>query len=350
MIRPAMALAAAAILAPAAGAFTPALPTDNTALFDGRPADFYMHVDRDFEGRKTTPWDGGAYGFKRNPERFGGNVILTKFHEGIDIRPVRRDAAGEPLDDVRAIESGTVVHASNEARDSNYGKYIVMEHRVEGAPVYSVYAHLAEVYAAAGRRVEKGARIGRMGYTGAGIDRRRAHLHLEIALLWHDGFEGWHDTHFKLPNKHGIYNGMNLMGIDAAAFYVQQREDPSLTLPQFIKSLDPFFRVRIPASADFQLPRRYPWLVSGEPGNARSWLVSFSAAGIPVALEASPAAAEVPRLEWAKPSKIPYAKATRSLLDGSPGSPRLGDSGHKLLQLLSWNPATAPAPPTVEGN
>ncbi len=345
MIRLAMLLAAAATFAPAAGAFSPVLPTDNTALFGGHPEDFYMHVDRDFEGQKTAPWDGGTYGFQRNPERLGGKVVLTKFHEGIDIKPARRDAAGEPLDEVRAIESGTVVHASSDAKDSNYGKYIVVEHRVEGTPIYSIYAHLAAVDTGIGRHVDRGERIGRMGHTGAGIDRRRAHLHLEIALLWHDGFEAWHDANFKLPNKHGIYNGMNLMGIDAAAFYVQQRKDPSLTLPRFIKSLDPFFRVRIPASPDFQLPRRYPWLVRGEPGNARSWLVSFSAAGVPVALEASPETAEVPRLEWAKPSQIPLAKVTRSLLDGPPGSPRLGDSGHKLLQLLSWNPATAPSQP-----
>lgn len=342
MIRRLLAFTAAAALPLSAGAFSPVLPTDNSAIFQGRPADFHMHVDRDFEGLKTTPWEGGAYGFKRSPERIAGKVVLTKFHEGIDIKPVRRDTAGAPLDDVRAIESGTVVHASSDSKDSNYGKYVVIEHAVEGAPVYSVYAHLAEAGTAAGRRVTKGEKIGRMGFTGAGIDRRRAHLHLEIALLWHDGFQGWHDTHFTLPNKHGIYNGMNLMGIDAAAFYVQQRKDPSLTLPQFISSLEPFFRVRIPASRNFQLPRRYPWLVRGESGKARSWLVSFTSAGVPVALEASPEKAGEPRLEWAKPSKIPYAKATRSLLEGAPGNPRLGDNGRKLLQLLAWDPTAPP--------
>ena len=130
-------------------AFSPVLPTDNDALFHGQLEDFYMFTDRDFEGRKSFPWEGGRYGFTRGPERIGGRVVLTRFHEGIDISPVRRDDAGEPLDDVRAIEAGRVVHVSNDPRDSNYGSYVVVAHSVEGAPVYSVYAHLAGAEVAA---------------------------------------------------------------------------------------------------------------------------------------------------------------------------------------------------------
>lgn len=334
----------AALAAPAALAFQPILPTDNDALFHDQPEKFYMHVDRTFEGKKTTPWEGGAYGFTRNPERIGGRIVMTRFHEGIDIAPVRRDAQGEPLDEVRSIEAGRVVHASHAANDSNYGKYIVVEHDVEGAPVFSLYSHLATVDVEAGQTVKRGDRLGRLGYTGAGLDRRRAHLHLELALLWHDRFETWHPVHFTSPNKHGIFNGMNLMGMDIAAFYLAQHKNPRLTLPEFIRKQDAFFRVRLPDSPHFQLPRRYPWLVNGDPQTARSWVVSFTDAGFPTTIEASPEPCTEPRVERAQRSRFPYGKVTRRLLEGPPGKPQLGPSGRNLVELLTWDPASRPPP------
>ena len=324
-----------------AWAFRPVLPTDNDAVFRGKPEKFYMFTDRNFEGRKSYPWQGGTYGFSRNPERIGGKILETKFHEGIDIAPVRRDASGEALDDVRAMESGRVVHVSRTERDSNYGHYAVVRHEVEGAPVYTVYAHMASVDVEPGQSVGKGARLGKLGYTGAGIDKRRAHLHLEIAVLWHDQFETWHNANFPTPNKHGIYNGINMMGLDVADFYLAQRKNPSLTLPQYVRRQKPYFRVQIPGSVHFQLPRRYPWLVEGGARNARSWIVAFTAAGFPVAIEASEESIPAPRVVWATPSAFPYDKVTRSLLAGRAGNPRLGESGEKLISLLVWNPATA---------
>jgi len=327
-----------------AWAFRPALPTDNDALFRSKPEKFYMFTDRNFEGRKSYPWQGGTYGFSRNPERVGGKILETKFHEGIDIAPLRRDAAGEPLDDVCAIEGGRVVHVSRAEKDSNYGHYVVLQHNVEGAPIYTVYAHMGEIDVAPGQSVDKGNRLGTLGYTGAGIDRRRAHLHLEIAVLWHDQFETWHAANFPTPNRHGVYNGINMMGLDVAALYLARKKDPSLTLPQFIRGQKPFFRVQIPDSPHFQLPKRYPWLVQGRTQNPPSWIVSFTAAGFPVAIEASEEAVAEPRVVSAAPSPFPYEKVTRSLLAGRTGKPRLGESGKKLLSLLSWDPSAAASP------
>src|SRR6201990_3328771 len=68
------------------------LPTDNDALFSGDGAAFYQYVDRDYNGAKSTPWEGGQYGFVRDPKSTGGGVVYTRFHEGIDIRSVHRDA------------------------------------------------------------------------------------------------------------------------------------------------------------------------------------------------------------------------------------------------------------------
>lgn len=332
------------LLAATARAFRPALPTDNDALFRGKPAQFYMYTDRVFEGRKSSPWQGGTYGFSRDPERIAGKVIETKFHEGIDIAPLLRDATGAPLDEVRAVADGRVVHVNRAARDSNYGIYVVVRHEVEGTPVYSIYAHLAGAAVEPGDQVPAGARLGRLGCTGHGLDQRRAHLHLEIALLWHDGFESWHAANFSTPNKRGIYNGINMIGLDVAALYLAQRKDPSLDLPEFLRQQEPFFRVQIPDSPHFQLPRRYPWLVRGSAEDARSWIVAFSAAGFPLSVEPSPDAVPAARIVSAEPSPFPYEKVTRSLLAGRAGSPRLGASGEKLMSLLAWDPASLPSP------
>ncbi len=332
-----------------ARSFSPVLPTDNDALFRGKPEEFYMYTDRNFEGVKSRPWQGGSYGFTRNQQRVEGKILLTKFHEGIDVSPLRRDASGRPLDEIRAIEGGRVVHVSNDAKDSNYGKLIVIEHQVEGTPVFSLYAHLATIEVLRGQDIARGDRIGLLGSTGTGLNQRRAHLHLEVALLWHDQFASWHPANFPAPNKHGLYNGINLIGLDIAEFYLQQRKNPNLTLPQFIRQEDPFFRVRIPASPHFQLPRRYPWLVKGNPAGVRSWLVSFTAPGFPVRIEPSSEPASAPRVEWVAPVKFPYAKLTRRLIDGSRQQPRLGESGEKLLGLLTWDPDFRPSPDAQRG-
>src|SRR6266702_8925596 len=70
------------------------LPTDNDALFSADGPAFYQYVDRDYNGVKSTPWEGGQYGFVRDPKSTGGGVVYTRFHERIDIRSVHRDANG----------------------------------------------------------------------------------------------------------------------------------------------------------------------------------------------------------------------------------------------------------------
>src|SRR4029434_7110991 len=114
------------------------LPTDNDALFSGGGAAFYQYIERNYNGVKSTPWEGGQYGFVRDPTDTAGGVVYTRFHEGIDIRPLHRDAHGEPLDEVRAIADGQVVEGKYARGHSNYGKYIVIEHRWGGSNYYSV--------------------------------------------------------------------------------------------------------------------------------------------------------------------------------------------------------------------
>ena len=188
-----------------------------TRLFSGDGAAFYQYVERDYKGVKSTPWEGGKYGFVRDPTDTAGGVVYTRFHEGIDIRPLHRDANGEPLDEVRAIADGRVVHTNLVPGYSNYGKYVVIEHRWDGSNYYSLYGHLSSIAVQPGESVKRGQRIAVMGYTGTGLNRERAHLHLELDLMFSRQFEAWYDTFFRNdPNHNGIYNGMNLAGLDVA--------------------------------------------------------------------------------------------------------------------------------------
>src|SRR5437867_13282343 len=67
------------------------LPTDNVALFRGGGPEFYQYIERDYHGVKSTPWEGGQYGFVCAPMETGAGLIYTRFHEGIDIAPLQRD-------------------------------------------------------------------------------------------------------------------------------------------------------------------------------------------------------------------------------------------------------------------
>src|SRR6266436_4552061 len=133
-----------------------ALPTDNDALFSGGGPAFYQYIERDFKGVKSTPWEGGQYGFVRDPIETSTGIVYTRFHEGIDIKPLHRDARGEPLDEVRAIARGKVVCANLAPSLSNYGKYVVVEHTWDGSSYYSLYGHLASIAVQPGREIARG--------------------------------------------------------------------------------------------------------------------------------------------------------------------------------------------------
>ena len=70
------------------------LPTDNTVLLRGDNSDFYQAVERNLQGVISYPWQGGQYGFVRDPMELAGGIVYTRFHEGMDIRPLHRDARG----------------------------------------------------------------------------------------------------------------------------------------------------------------------------------------------------------------------------------------------------------------
>ena len=318
-------------------AFVLGLPTENDAIFHGGGAAFYQHIRRNYKGAVSFPWEGGQYGFVRNPVERGGGFVYTRFHEGIDIKPLRRDERGEPLDEVRAIAAGTVVHVNRVPGYSNYGNYVVVEHRLGGSSYYSLYGHLSSAAVNVGAAVDRGQVLGIMGYTGEGLDQSRAHVHLELNMLLSRNFESWHNHFIKNdPNRHGLYNGLNLTGLDVARYFLAQQKRPGLTVPEFLAGEETFYRVRVPASSNFDLPRRYPWLMRGNTGDAAAWEVSFNRAGVPLKVEASATAAPAPVLAYVKKQGGDYGNYSRGVLAGSGNNVRLSENGDRLMRLLIW--------------
>jgi murein DD-endopeptidase MepM/ murein hydrolase activator NlpD len=320
------------------GSLRLALPTDNTALLRGEPEAFYQVVQRNFKGVVSFPWQGGQYGFVRDPRELSTGVVYTRFHEGLDIRPMHRDQRGEPLDEVRAIAPGKIVYASRQAGTSNYGRYVVIEHQWGGCPYYSLYAHLSSIAVEPGQSVQQGGTLGIMGHTGTGINRERAHVHVELNLLLNTHFEDWHATYYRTEiNHHGIYNGINLAGVDLARLVVGVRQNSSLTMPAFLGKEEAFYKVLIPASPNFELGRRYPWMMEGSTDDKPpSWEVSFARSGLPLRIRPGSRPVSAAELSWLKTSPIDARYLTRENVAGRGNSARLTESGKRLMRLLTF--------------
>ena len=311
------------------------LPTENHHLLSGEPEQFFMYVDRDFEGQKTKPWEGGTYGLVRNAMRLGDQVIYTKFHEGIDISPVHRDQAGNPLDAVSSIADGRVVYTSPVAGHSTYGKYVVVEHTWENSSFYSLYAHLAEITCNPGDEVQAGSKLGRMGFTGVGINRERAHLHLEITMMMSRHYDEWHKGSVGGPNIHGLFHGFNLTGFDSARLFTEHQANPELRISDYIASIPVHFKVTVPAKGTPDFVTRYPWICHGSAEGAVSWEISFSAVGVPVSFTPTMRRVEAPVVTWIQPSAIPQRYLTHSLVTGQGENATLTTSGKQLITLLT---------------
>ncbi len=320
------------------------LPTENHFLFSNEPDKFFMYVDRTFEGATSKPWQAGSFGLVRNALRINGEVICTKFHEGIDIAPMQRDKAGNPLDTVCSIAAGRVVHTSPIAGRSNYGRYVVVEHDWQDSPVVSLYAHLSEIKVKPGDAVEAGSPLGQMGFTGAGITRTRAHCHVELGMLMSDRYEDWHKKFSGGTNYHGIYNGLNITGCEVSRFFSERRADPALTFPAFIASTPVYFKVTFPTAGTPDFVKRYPWIATARDPGAKSWEMGLSATGMPVSFAPGKQVVAAPIVTAVRPSSIPHGYLTRGLLPGQGNRATLTRSGSQLVALLTGDfPPAAPA-------
>ena len=250
-------------------------PTPNKAWEQGRGIESFIQptVSGDPES--------GTFGCIRS----GG----TQFHEGLDIKCVSRDRHGEPTDQVFAAMDGVVRYVAFVAGESNYGRYIVLEHPGLTPAVYTLYAHLARVESgiSPGVTVKAGQVIGLMGHSSSGsIPRDRAHLHFEIGLRVTDNFEQWyHGKKFGNRNEHGIWNGMNLMGFDPLDFLRQWRAGRVDDFQQYLDRQRPVVRVRVVTTRVPDFIQRYPALLQKPlpAGFVGGWEIACNATGLPFA-------------------------------------------------------------------
>lgn len=253
-----------------------AWPTPNRAWEQGRGVEAWAQptVSGDPES--------GTFGCVRS----GG----TQFHEGLDLKPVGRDARGEPTDPIFAAMDGIVRHVNTKAGDSNYGRYIVIEHTGMEPAVYTLYAHLARIEPGIGPgvRVQRGQTIALMGHSagGGGIPKDRAHMHFEIGLMMTTNFSAWYAGRgYGSPNEQGLWNGMNLMGIDPQDFLRQWRSRHVDNFQQYFDRLRSVVRVRVATSRTPDFIQRYPSLLRRPlpAGLVSGWEVECNSTGLPFA-------------------------------------------------------------------
>jgi len=229
------------------------LPTANKAIFEpGGQERFFVPTTG-----KT--WISGTFGCVRSDG--------SQMHEGLDIKCLQRDRAGEPIDPVMAAADGMVAYINDKPSLSNYGRYIVLLHHVSGMEIYSLYAHLSEVQSGlrAGRTVRAGEKIAVMGRTSnthERITKERAHVHFELNLFYSDHFNSWFKRHFPGErNDHGLYNGENLVGMDPHSILLAEHEEGArFDLLKWIQHRTELCRVLV-RQTDFSWLRRYPMLV-----------------------------------------------------------------------------------------
>lgn len=271
--------------------------------------------------------ESGGYGMIRE----GG----ARFHEGVDIRPVApRDRKGEPTDRVVAAMRGTVMHA-NATPNGAYGRYVVIEHRIGGLTLYTLYAHLASLDAAVrpGRTLDAGEPVGVMGRSDAkgGFPKERAHLHFEVGLRLSSRFGRWYSgRRYPDPNLHGEFNGINLAGMNPIGFFnfIRANEGAPLTsaVESWVKGNTVTVLADVPAPGLPDILTRNPALVVDGPVRAApAWRVGFTADGVPVRwqpLKSAPRALTIVAVDGAgsleaRRAGLVVAKGRGSFMPGS---------------------------------
>ncbi|TAG32320.1 MAG: M23 family metallopeptidase [Verrucomicrobia bacterium] len=255
-------------------------PTPNTAYAEGRGLEAFIQPT--VSGVVTS----GLFGSVRS----GG----AQFHEGLDLFPLEHDRKGEATDAVGAAMAGVVRHVNTRAGGSSYGRYIVLEHPAQSPAVYTLYAHLAEVAhgISPGVEVKAGGHLGTMGGSAGGytIPKDRAHLHFEIGVKMTESFAAWYKRRgFGSPNEQGLYNGMNLMGLDPLEFFARRQAGGLRSLDEVFRDLPAAVTLRIAHAGTPDYIRRYPSLANaGGAAEAAAitagggWEIDFSVTGVPV--------------------------------------------------------------------
>ena len=164
-------------------------------------------------------------------------------------------------------------------------------------------------------------------------------MHVEFGMMLSEQFETWYKKYFRSPNHHNIHSGLNLSGMDVAGLFHSHKENPKLTVPEFVRMAGAYYKVAIPTKSRQLLPlaKRYPWLVQGlAPGKSSSvWEITLSSSGLPMEIRPYPKKITRPAITWVKDSPISHSYNTLSRLSGIGSNAKLTDSGLRYMQLLS---------------
>lgn len=250
-------------------------PTPNPAFSNGESIESFVQATA--SGNPIS----GLYGCVRN----GGE----RFHEGLDLFGLKRDAEFEVLDSVFSVLPGFVAYVNEDASRSRYGRYIVITHSEAGVTFYSLYAHLQSVDALihTGTQVKEGQRIGRMGRSAGGyiIPKDRAHLHFELGVKLSDQFQKWYDQQsFETKNWHSNWNGMNLMGVDPLDFYRSIRARKVSSFGEYLSHLKARLKLHVRFSGTPSFLKANTKFIqehSIKESEVAGWEVVFSQYGIP---------------------------------------------------------------------
>jgi murein DD-endopeptidase MepM/ murein hydrolase activator NlpD len=328
-------VAAAAVLLAAAAcpAQSPfQFPTANHALYEpGHELKFFAPT------APEKPWTSGSFGCVRSDG--------WQMHEGLDILHLQTDRHGEPTDPVMATADGTVMYVSTRPALSNYGKYIVIRHLVEGLEIYSLYAHLSEIQPgiAAGTTVKAGqviAIMGRTSNTSERISRERAHCHFELNVFVNENFNSWFRKNCPGErNDHGIWNGKNLNGLDPREILLGE-QNGKFSMLNFLRSQTELCRVQVRATS-FPYLRRYAPLVLKNPRADKEGVAGYEVvlnynavafALMPRAASELKGAGKFELLSVNEP--VERANPCRRLVVQRGGRWQLTDQGRRELELL----------------
>jgi hypothetical protein len=258
-----------------------------------------------------------------------------RFHEGIDIRPAKTNADGEPLDLVLAAMDGQVAYLNTNV-NGPYGRYVVLHHTAAEIPVYTLYAHLAKIEPTlkTAQPIRRGTVIGLMGRTSAGVSpitKDRSHLHFEVGLMLSTGFNRWYAAqpeNKQSPNLHGLYNGQNLIGMDPLLILGQ----PKVDILAALRSQPTALTVGLRTNKMPDFVQNYPALMRGDASRAAGWYIEFSWQGMPVRWTALDAKSpQLPAGRW-RLLEIDQTQRTRLIQ-----RKMLGADGRTPGELLTQN-------------
>ena len=205
------------------------------------------------------------------------------------------------------------------------------------------------IQATIGQQVNAGTVIAKMGYTGVGINRERAHLHLELNVMSQQGFDSWHAHYFGSSNQHGLHNGLNMNGLDVSEALIRSNTNKGLTITQFIKTIPVYFKVTVPRKGMIDIALRYPWIRKGDHSiDTPSWEISFASSGFPLAVTPSKRKVSGPIISYVKPTKSNHRYYTKGLLSGTGGSASLTKLGKRTVALFSGDFPRIPKAQIVE--